>query len=72
MKTVTHTITTYDMEDYNKIKETMTNEEAALFLEIVKRGYISDYGFSGTEEDYESYCYHVAIRKAIDLLKQER
>lgn len=61
----------YNMGNYNAIKENMTNEEAAHFLAIIDRGYISDYGFNGTEDDYYNYCLHIAIRKAISLLKEE-
>ncbi len=61
----------YNMENYNAIKENMTNEEAAHFLEIINRGYIPDYQFNGSEDDYYNYCLHIAIRKAISLLKGE-
>ena len=67
----TYTVTEYDREDYEAIKENMTNEEAAHFLAIIDRGYVPDYQFNGSEDDYYNYCLHIAIRKAISLLESE-
>lgn len=64
-----YTVTEYDMEDYKEVREKMTNDEAINLLERIERGWIPDYGFSGTEDDFDNYKLHVALYKAIDVLK---
>lgn len=64
-----YTVTEYEMEDYKEVRNNMTNNEAIKLLEIIERGWIPDYSFSGTEDDFDNYKLHVALYKAMDALK---
>jgi len=65
-----YTVRFYEKEDYDKICDEMTMEEVCNTLERIKRGWIPDYHFSGTEDDIENYEYHVAMQKAIDFIDE--
>jgi hypothetical protein len=65
----TYTVTEYDREDYDAVRENMTNDEAIRLLERIDRGWIPDYNFTGTEDDFENYKLHQALYKAMDALK---
>ena len=58
----------YDFEDYMEVKDSLSKEDVCEVLEYIKRGYISDSSFSGTEEDYENYRLQMAMKKAIDYI----
>ena len=60
--------TTYEQDDYNKVKESMTAKEVMEQLELIKRGYVGDYNFSGTEQDFENFKLHMALNIAIDIV----
>ena len=47
----------------------MTNDEAICLLERIDRGWIPDYNFTGTEDDFENYKLHQALYKAMNALK---
>lgn len=64
-----YTVTEYDTEDYDAVRENMTNDEAIRLLERINRGWIPDYNFTGTEDDFENYKLHQALYKAMDALK---
>ena len=51
----TYTVTEYDMEDYNKARDDMTDEETVNLLKRIERGWIPDYNFDGTESDFDNY-----------------
>ena len=63
-----YTVTEYEKEDYEDFKRNLTSEQAIELLERISRGYLPDYNFTGTENDYEYYCMHQAIYKAIGAL----
>ena len=65
----TYTVTEYDREDYDTVREDMTNDEAIRLLEHIDRGWIPDYNFTGTEDDFQNYKLHRALYKAMDALK---
>ena len=58
----------YDFDDYMAVKDNLSKKELCDMLEYIKRGHISDYSFSGTEEDFENYKLHMAMYKAIDYI----
>lgn len=58
----------YDFEDYMKLKNSLSKEDVCDILEYIKRGYIPDSSFSGTEKDYENYRLQMAMYKAIDYI----
>lgn len=64
----TYTVTEYDQEDYDSARDNMSNDEAAVIIEGIARGWIPDYDFDGTERDFENYKLHVALNKAIEKL----
>ena len=66
----TYTVTEYDMEDYNKARDDMTDEEAVNLLKRIQRGWIPDYNFDGTKSDFDNYKLHMALYKAIDVLSK--
>ena len=65
----TYTVTEYENEDYEKFRENITNEEVLSILERIERGWIPDYNFDGTENDYDNFTLHVALYKAMDAMK---
>lgn len=66
----TYTVTEYEKKDYDEVKNKMTNEEAVNLIKRIERGWIPDYGFSGTEDDFDNYKLHMALHKAMDALSQ--
>lgn len=66
-----YTIRTYDMEDYEDARDSMTLDDIISHLAYVKRGYVPDYNFTGDENDFERYKLHIAISKAIEIIKNK-
>lgn len=66
----TYTITEYDMEDYENYRNNLTIEETINTLEHIRRGWIDDYNYTGTEDDFERYKLHAALNNAIKILQQ--
>lgn len=64
----TYTVTEYEREDYDRVREEMTNQEAIQLLDRIERGWIPDYDFSGSEDDFDKYTLHVALYKAMEVL----
>ena len=64
-----YTVREYDQDDYDIGRDGMTIADTITRLERIKRGWIPDYNYTGKEDDYEAYLNHVAMRKAIDALK---
>ena len=65
-----YTVTEYEQEDYEYFERNLTNKKAIEFLERISRGYLPDYNFTGTEDDFDNYCLHQAIYKAIEALEE--
>ena len=65
-----YTVTEYEQEDYDYFKRNLTSKKAIEFLERISRGYLPDYNFTGTEDDFDNYCLHKAIDKAIEALEE--
>lgn len=67
------TKTIYEAEDYRKAEE-MSDKEVIYYLDRIDDGWIGSsrfYGqhdFEGDEDDYDRYCLHTALRKAITKL----
>lgn len=59
----------YEMKDYKEASDKMTNADIINLLEYIKRGYLPDYNYTGSEEDFENYKLHAAIWKAIQVLE---
>jgi len=66
---IEYTVRNYDMEDYEIAKNSMTTDDIVNCLKYIGRGYVPDYSFSGSEDDFESYKLHMAICKAIEIIK---
>lgn len=67
----TYTITEYEMEDYENFENNLTKEEIINGLKNIARGWLPDYNFRGTEDDFYCFKNHAIINKAIKLLKRE-
>lgn len=67
-----YTVREYDKDDYDIGRDSMTITDIIDHLERIKRGWIPDYNYTGEESDYEAYLDHMAMRKAIDVLKDMR
>lgn len=65
-----YTVTEYEQEDYEYFERNLTNKKSIEFLERISRGYLPDYNFTGTEDDFDNYCLHQAIYKAIEALEE--
>ena len=66
----TYTVTEYDKEDYDAVRENITDEEILHALESIERGWLPDWNYTGTEDDFESYKLHIALYKVIDVVKE--
>ena len=66
----TYTVTEYDKEDYEEFKNNLTDKRAIELLEQISRGWLPDYNFTGEEGDFENYCLHQAIYRAIEALEE--
>ena len=65
-----YTVTEYELEDYEDFRDNLTDEKAIELLERISRGWLPDYNFTGTEDDFDNYCLHKAIDKAIEALER--
>ena len=65
-----YTVTEYEDKDYQDFKDNLTDEHAIVLLERISRGWLPDYNFDGTESDFDNYCLHQAIYRAIDALQK--
>lgn len=65
----TYTVTEYEKEDYENLRENITNDEVLEMLEEIERGWIPDYNFDNTERDFENYKLHLALYKAMDAIR---
>lgn len=68
----TYTVTEYDKEDYENYRNNITIQDTINTLEHISRGWIGDYGFTGTEDDFERYKLHAALYNAIEILEKVR
>lgn len=66
-----YTVVEYDKEDYDAAEDNMTLSEVANALAYVKRGYVGDYNFTGEEDDFERFKLHIAMGKAIDIIREK-
>lgn len=66
-----YTVKEYEFDDYKAAKDAMTKDDIVDILEYIKRGYIPDYNYTGSEDDFERYKMHVAISKAIEAIKEQ-
>lgn len=65
-----YTVTEYEVKDYQDFKNNLTDEHTIALLKRISRGWIPDCNFSGTEQDFQNYCLHLAIDRAIDALTE--
>lgn len=65
-----YTVTEYEDKDYQDFKNNLTDEHAITLLERISRGWLPGYNFGGTETDFDNYCMHQAIYRAIDALQE--
>lgn len=68
----TYTVTEYDNEDYENYRNNLTIQDTINTLEHISRGWIGDYNFTGTEDDFERYKLHAALYNAIEILEKVR
>ena len=66
----TYSVVEYEMQDYEDFKNNLTNENAIALLERIARGYLPDYNYTGDEVDFDNYCLHMAINKAMEALEE--
>lgn len=75
VKRYTVTVTEYEQEDFDAVKENMTAEEAIKILESLPRGWfpynMPSWSKNVKDYDLENYTTCCAIWFAIDVLKQE-
>ena len=60
----------YDMEDYDAYYDGLTKEDVLDGLRQIKRGWLPDYNYTGTEDDYCNFRNHAIINKAIMFLER--
>lgn len=57
----------YERQEYEV--SIMESEKLARLLEYIARGYIGDYNFIGTDEDFENHLLQMVMRRAIEIVK---
>lgn len=65
-----YTVTEYEQEDYEDFKRNLTDKHAIQLLERISRGYLPDYNYTGKEDDFNYYCLHQAIYRAMAALEE--
>lgn len=65
-----YTVTEYEDKDYEDFKNNLTNGQAIDILKCISNGWLPYYNFSGTESDFDNYCLHQAIYRAIEALQE--
>ena len=68
----TYTVTEYEKEDYENYRDNITTQDVINTLKRINRGYIGDYNYSGTEDDFDRFALHEALYKAIEILEKVR
>lgn len=68
----TYTVTEYEMDDYNAVKNSMSDKEAIALLNNIKRDYIPTYYYNGEEDDFENFKLHVAIQRGISAIEKTK
>ena len=67
----TYITTEYEMEDYDNFRNNLTKKEIIEGLTSIARGWLPDYNYAGTEDDFYNFKNHAIIYKAIELLREE-
>lgn len=68
----TYTVTEYEMDDYNAVKNSMSDKEAIALLNSIKRDRIPTYYYNGEEDDFENFKLHVAIQRGISAIEKTK
>lgn len=63
-----YTVKEYDIEDYDSVS--MTLKEIADHLAYIDRGWLPDWNYTGTEDDYNNYLLHFAMHKAEKIIRE--
>ncbi len=69
-----YTIKEYEKKDYEQQEYTvehMSRKELASSIEGIVRGYIGDYNFTGSEDDFENHKLHMIMRRVAKILESE-
>lgn len=67
----TYTVTEYEMDDYNAVKNSMSDKEAIALLNSIKRDRIPTYYYNGEEDDFENFKLHVAIQQGVNAIDKQ-
>lgn len=65
--------TVYEMEDYNiqeEQVEKMSTKELADYVRYVARGWLPDYNFTGTEDDFAQHKDQMIMRRVAKILDE--
>lgn len=66
-----YTVTKYEMDDYENARNNMSDSESVELLNRIDRGYIPDYSYTGTENDFDYFKLHMAIQRGIAAIEKE-
>lgn len=61
----------YEVSDYDFGRDSITIDEVITRLRRIERGWIPDWNYTGEDDDYENYLDHVALWKAVEILKEK-
>lgn len=56
--------------EYDNFEKNISQQEICDLLDSASYGYIGDYNFTGTEDDFRRYQIHTAIYKAIKIISK--
>jgi len=65
----TYTIIEYEKKDYDNFENDLTKQDVINGLRSIARGWLPDYNYTGTEEDFDDFKNQAIMRKAIKLLE---
>lgn len=61
----------YEPKDYINVEKNMTLNDVIDCLRYIDRGYVPNYSYTGDEGDFERCKLHMAIDKAIKIIKNK-
>lgn len=69
----TYTITEYEKKDYEQQEaeiDVMEFGELAEWIRHIARGWLPDYNFTGSEEDFDSHKKQMIMRRVANVLEE--
>lgn len=66
------TIVTYEQGDYDKCRaeiDAMSNDALATRLSLIARGWLPDFSYTGSEDDFKNFERQLIVARIAELLR---